>query len=67
MTIAILIYVAVSLVLGGAAATIEIWSRPADLPCADGRGTFKAPPYSALWMGLFVMVLWPILLIVMIL
>lgn len=62
MKIAILIYVAVSLLLGAMVATFEVWSRPAELPRAEG-GTFPSPPHGALAIGLFVTVFWPVLLI----
>jgi hypothetical protein len=63
VTTAIIIYVTVSLVLGGLAATYEIWYRPADLPRADGKGTYPAPKVGPIGMFLFVATLWPILLI----
>ena len=63
MTEPILIYTIVSLVLGGIAATITIWIGPDVLPRANGRGTFLSPKVSAIGVGLFVTVLWPVLLI----
>jgi hypothetical protein len=60
MTLAILIYVAVSFVLGGITATIEIWWQP------PGHGlTRYHPPKStlsdAMLFGVFVMMFWPLL------
>jgi len=43
MTVAILIYVIVSLAIGGACATYEVWSRPTMLDRADGRGKHPSP------------------------
>lgn len=63
MLIALIVYIAVGLALGGAAAYVEFTDEPIDLERADGRGTFKNPKYSALGIGLFVMVFWPLLLI----
>jgi hypothetical protein len=63
--IAIIVYIAVGLVLGGIAATIEIWDRPIDLERAVGRGTFKSPKYSSIGILVFVAVCWPLLLIAM--
>jgi hypothetical protein len=63
MMIALFVYIAMGLVLGGVAAYVEVTDKPTDLECADGRGTFKNPKYSAIGIGLFVAVFWPILLI----
>jgi hypothetical protein len=60
----ILLYVGVSLVVGGVAATIETWSPPTMLDRADGRGKFPSPPMKlgeALVFGAFVAIFWPIL------
>ena len=62
MKIAILIYVAVSLLFGAIAATFEVWTRPVELPRATG-GTHPSPPFSALGVGLFVTLFWPVILI----
>jgi hypothetical protein len=67
MTIALIVYIAGGIVFGGLAATFEIWDRPADLDRADGSGTFKSPRFDALWIGLFVAVCWPLLLIAVVL
>ena len=54
MTIAVLAYAALSLVLGGIAATYEIWH-------------FPSPKVSAVGIGLFVALFWPVLVVVLIL
>jgi len=62
-TIAIL-YAAMSLLIGGAAVTYEIWHRPVMLDRADGRGKFPSPKMQIgelIFFGLFVIVLWPYL------
>lgn len=61
-----LIYVIVSVLIGGTAATYEIWHKPATLDRADGRGTFPSPKMTIgelVAFGLFVAVLWPLLLV----
>ena len=63
----ILIYVGVSFLFGGIAATVETWWKPTMLDRADGRG-FPSPRMrfdEGLLFGLFVMILWPYLLIAM--
>lgn len=57
----LLIYVSLSLLLGGAAATYEIWSPPTMLDRADGRGKFPSPKVGAVGIALFVAILWPAL------
>lgn len=64
----ILIYVGVSFLFGGIAATVELRSQPTMLDRADGRGKFPSPRLrfdEGLLFGLFVMILWPYLLIAM--
>lgn len=60
-----LVYIALSLVLGGITATIEIWWQPPTmLDRADGRGKFRSSRSTtgeAILFGLFVVVLWPFL------
>lgn len=63
MTVEIIVYVALSLVLGGVAATITIWMNSDEIPRAAGQGTFTSPKLTAIGIGLFVAVLWPLLLI----
>lgn len=66
MTILILVYAGVSLALGGAAMTVELWSPPTMLDRADGRGKFRSPAMKATELvvfGVFVALFWPILLI----
>jgi hypothetical protein len=63
VTVAILIYAALSLVIGGAAATYEIWHRPVMLDRADGSGKFLSPkmsPGELVFFGLFVAIFWPL-------
>jgi len=60
-TVAILIYAGLSLVVGGIAASYEIWSKPVMLDRANGRGKFRSPKASAIGICLFVTILWPIL------
>ena len=64
MTVVIVVYVAASLVIAGAAATYEIWHRPMMLDRADGRGKFPSPKMGlgeVIFFGLFVALLWPLL------
>lgn len=70
MTLVFLVYVAVSLLVGGAAASYEIWHRPLMLDRADGRGKFPSPkmrPLEVIIFGLFVALIWPLLTVFMIL
>ena len=62
-----LIYAGLSLMIGGCAATYEIWSPPTMLDRADGRGKFPSPKSSAIGIGLFVAIVWPIVIIIAIL
>jgi len=65
----ILSYVGLSFFLGGVAATIELRKQPTMLDRADGRGKFQSPRLrldEGLLFGLFVMILWPYLMIAMI-
>jgi hypothetical protein len=57
----ILIYAGLSLVIGGIAASYEIWHKPTMLDRANGRGKFSSPKESAFGICLFVAILWPIL------
>jgi len=64
VTAAILVYIALSLVFGGIAATVELWTPPTMLDRADGRGKFSSPRprlSEALGIGLFCAGLWPFL------
>ena len=64
VTLAIIVYVSLSLVIGGAAATYEIWHRPALLDHADGRGKFPSPRIGfgeAIFFSLFAALFWPLL------
>lgn len=66
-TLVLLIYAALSLVLGGCAATYEIWSAPAMLDRADGRGKFPSPKSTtgeAIGIGLFVALVWPVVVVI---
>ena len=66
MTTAILVYAALSLLVGGAAVTYEIWHRPLMLDRADGRGKFPSPKMSAgevISFGLIVALFWPLLVV----
>ena len=68
MTTAILIYTAVSLIIGGAAASYEIWHRPLMLDRADGRGKFPSPKMKTgevISFGLLVTLFWPLLAVAM--
>lgn len=51
----LLIYVGISLVFGGIAATIETWWKPST--------NSRLPPPNPIGMGVFVAVLWPLLLV----
>jgi hypothetical protein len=65
----IVVYVGLSLVLGGIAATAELSIQPTMLDRADGRGKFASPRAGigeALWLGVFVTVLWPYLLVALV-
>lgn len=65
----LVVYAALSLVIGGLAATYEIWQRPLMLDRADGRGKFPSPKMQGselIFLGVFVAVLWPILAVTMI-
>ena len=67
MTTILFLYAALSLVLGGCAATYEIWSTPTMLDRADGRGKFSSPKSTvseALGIGLFVAVVWPVVVVI---
>ena len=63
----ILVYGVLSIAFGGVAATVESWDRPPTmLDRADGRGKFASPRSNlsdAILIGVFVMLLWPLLLI----
>ena len=62
--VVILVYIAGSLVIAGAAATYEIWHRPMLLDRADGRGKFPSPkmgPGELIFFGLFVALFWPLM------
>jgi len=64
MTIVILVYAVVSLLIGGAAMTYEIWHRPAMLDRADARGTFPSPKMALgelIFFGMVVAACWPLL------
>lgn len=70
MTVVIVVYTAVSLVIGGICTTYEIWHCPIMLDRADGRGKFQSPKMSGgelIFFGLFVALLWPILVLLLIL
>lgn len=63
------LYVALSLLIGGCVLTYEIWHRPAMLDRADGRGKHPSPKmrgFDLVLFGVFVVVFWPCLLIAMI-
>ena len=69
-TTLVFIYVTLSLLVGGAAVTYEIWHQSVRLDRADGRGKFPSPKMQIgelIFFGLFVIIFWPILLIPMIL
>ena len=69
MTSAIIVYAALSLVIGAAAATYEIWHRPTMLDRADGRGKFPAPKMGlgeVIFFSLFAALFWPLLAFAMI-
>lgn len=65
MMTALVVYITVGLVLGALAAWAEIRGVLSERERADGHGTFKSPPYSAIGIGLFVAVFWPLSLIAM--
>jgi hypothetical protein len=53
-----MIYMIISLLFGGIATTVEVWSPRAR---GDGRGQHPAPDLSAIGMGIFVAIFWPLL------
>lgn len=59
----LIVYVTVSVVLGGSVAAIVILTDSDEQPRADGRSTFLSPKVRAIGIGLFVAVVWPLLLI----
>ena len=64
VTVVIIVYAVLSLVIGGAAATYEIWHRPVLLDRADGRGKFPSPRIGfgeAIFFSLFAALFWPLL------
>jgi hypothetical protein len=64
MIVAAVIYVVVSLLIGGVAMTYEIWHRPAMLDRADGRGEFPSPKMALaelIFFGMCVALGWPLL------
>lgn len=64
MTTAIGVYAVLSLVIGGVAATYEIWHCPVLLDRADGRGEFPSPKMGlgeVIFFSLFAALFWPLL------
>lgn len=60
-------YVGLSLVLGGLAAMMDVWSQPTMLDRADGRGKFASPKMRVGELALFavfIALLWPVFAIV---
>lgn len=67
ISIVFLGYVGLSLVLGGIAAMMDVWSPPTMLDRADGRGKFASPKMRGVELVLFsvfVALLWPVFAIV---
>lgn len=67
MKIVFLVYVVLSLLIGGIVATVETWSPRSSFDRADGRGKFQSPPVGVIAMGLTAFLIWPILLVSLIL
>jgi hypothetical protein len=64
-----LIYAIVSVLIGGAAVTYEIWHEPVMLDRADGSGKFPSPKMRGgelVFFAVLVILLWPLLGLVMI-
>jgi len=60
------VYVGISIFFGGCAFALELWWISMSIPLlerADGRGYFKSPAVSALALGLFAAIVWPLLLV----
>ena len=69
LDVLILVYAGVGLVLGGAAASYEIWHRQGMLDRTGGRGKFPSPKMGLgelIVFVLFVVLFWPILLVLLI-
>jgi len=69
LDVMILVYAGVGLVLGGAAASYEIWHRQAMLDRAGRREKFPSPKMGLgelIMFVLFVVLFWPILLVLLI-
>jgi hypothetical protein len=66
VTLAIIVYAAPSLVIGGAVVTYEIWHCPTLLDRADGNGKFTSPKMGlgeVIFFSLFAALFWPLLAI----
>lgn len=60
------LYAGVSLLIGGLAATYEIWHKPTMLDNADGRGKYPSPKIHGgelFFLALFVSLLWPLMVV----
>jgi hypothetical protein len=68
-TAIVIIYAALGCLIAGVALTYEIWRRSVMLDRADGRGKFPVPKMrlgELVFFGLFVIVLWPYLAIMVV-
>lgn len=61
-----LIYIGLSFVLGGIAASYEIWHKPLMLDRSNGRGKFPSPKDNPIFIALFTAIFWPVLIVCLI-
>ena len=62
-----IVYVGLSLLIAGVVVTYDLYSPPTMLDRADGRGKRLAPKSTdgeLIWLGVFVAIVWPVLLVV---
>ena len=62
-----IVYAGLSLLIAGVVMTYDLYNPPTMLDRADGRGTHPSPKSSSselIWLGVFVAIVWPILLVV---
>ena len=62
-----IVYAGLSLLIAGVVVTYELYSSPTMLDRADGRGKHpspKSPTGELIAIGVFVAIIWPVLLVV---
>ena len=62
-----IVYAGLSLLIAGVVVTYDLHSPPTMLDRADGRGKHPSPKSSSselIWLGVFVAIAWPVLLVV---